>query len=193
MYWVNLFMLMKGKKFICIVFTIIFLLSSISNVFADAYCDNVPIFIQAYDGLCWAVSASMVAAHYHDDVIDRTEDICWEIKKAYPAYGESLDDIIKGIQYGLKIPTESPVKPAKYQTYGVCSETAIKYQFNNNAPIVARIQPQGIGRHAVVLRYYIDGSSINEDKVGYNDPMDGSHLVKYTEFTKSWVDSIIFS
>lgn len=107
-----------------------------------------------------------------------------------------MDDIIKGIQYGLKIPTESPVKPAKYLTYGVCSETAIKYQFNNNAPILARLQLD-IGKHAVVLRYYIDGpkpgTEITEDQVGYNDPADGSHMESYKQFVSMWSDSLIFS
>lgn len=155
------------------------------TAYADAYCYNVPIFAQKDEDTCWAASDAMVAAHYHEDVVDREVSIYTHVFGG-PVKATSLSQIISGLKYAL---TGAVTQPSKVQEMdSTLSQTAFKYQFNNNAPVLARININNLSLHAVVFTYYIDGSTDSGDEVGYNDPWDGSgHIINYaTLVTHNW-------
>ncbi|MDD3269443.1 MAG: papain-like cysteine protease family protein [Syntrophomonadaceae bacterium] len=173
------------KRTSVLLVTILFLFICVSSVLATRVVLSVPNYSQQpYDSLCWATSASMVISFFLDDTTDRKVEI------AQSEFGN--DDFNYG-SWNMEPYVENYTNIAGTTRNNALSYTAVKYQTNNDGPIISVIQYSDNSTHAEVIKGYDTSTNF----VLFNDPWDGdSHGATYSYYLSNsnwdWIWSLFW-
>jgi len=143
---------------------------------------------QAKSNWCWAACAEMVIKHY-GGTADQWVVVNYIFPNLnYPNYGGSIAQTDQAIDHYQS-------KKNGMISSSSLSFTAVKYQINNNAPIVVGWKWYGGGGHMVTIRGYDDASP---QYVYWCDPSDGyGHKNYYSWFVDDddhyWNESIFYA
>lgn len=156
---------------------------------------GLPLYSQIpYVNLCWATTSSMITAFFKGDELDRKIDIARIYTGSQTDFNKagSLLAVQEGISYYMGYRFGSLYqKPLSYK--------AIKYQINENGPVVVRYyygENKLKGHIVVITGYYED----NKTKVViYFDPwkakvqtMDYQRLVRNTTENWTWNQALFY-
>lgn len=138
---------------------------------------SVPQQAQKWNYTCWASCASMTSAYFKGNKTNYESSILKYVKGSSvngnsPSAMGTVLDIEKGVRY--KTGKSGSCKAT------VPSYTAIRYQINNNGPMVVGLSKKA---HAITLKGYNESGSM----VLYNDPATGKgHSASYSYLTKTF-------
>jgi hypothetical protein len=156
---------------------------------------DLPFYSQTpYINLCWATTASMITSFFKGDELDRKIDIARIYTGSQTNFNKagSLLAVQEGISYYMGYRFGSIYqKPLSYK--------AIKYQINENGPVVVRYyygDDKHVGHIVVITGYYEDNKT---KAVIYFDPwkakvqtMDYQRLVHNTTENWTWDQSLFY-